>query len=98
MKKSKIFSIFGIILIILSIILFFTLKEELINPNCVPNCNLIKFTDVFSNPFGFCSGICELNTDGKNYIVRNPLYYLSFWLGIISLFISLVLHLVKIKR
>ncbi len=97
MKKSGIFLIIGISLILISVILFFTLKEEIINPNCVPNCEITKFMDVFSPNF-ICPMICQLNTSEQNYTTHNFIFIPFFWLGIISLFISLILFLVNRKN
>ncbi|MEK6819115.1 MAG: hypothetical protein AABY10_04245 [Nanoarchaeota archaeon] len=98
MKKSKIFLILGISLLILSVIFFFTLKKELVNPTCAPSCEFTKFIDVFRNPLDVCPSICKFNTNKENYVIYNPLYYFSFWLGIIFLILSLLFHFIKIKK
>ena len=94
MRKSKIFLIVGIALILISIIMFLTLKKELVNPNCVPKCEITKFTQVFSFNT-ICPLICISNTNNQDYVTHSFIFKPFFWLGIISLIISLILFFVN---
>ena len=97
MKKEIIFVILGIVFFIISFILFFTLTETIENPNCVPHCDYLKYVDAFTPTFK-CSLLCSLNEEGKDYVIHNPIYVLSVWLGIISFIIALILFLAKVRK
>ena len=91
MKKSKIFLILGIVFFVLSVVLFLTLKEEVVNPNCVP-CGYDKYTDAFVKT-PMCFKICRPNSEGLNFITHNSFYAIFVWLGVLSLIISFVYYL-----
>lgn len=79
--------------------MFLTLKEELVNPNCIPSHEITRFTQVTSIFSMRYALMCELNTNRQNYTIHNSIFAYFFWLGVLSLLIRLTLFIIeKIKN
>jgi hypothetical protein len=94
MKKSVIFLLLGVLFLLISFILFATLKESVI-PNCANTCGkFIKYSDAFTPEF-ICNLSCLLNQNNQQFIYHNPLYVIFVWLGIISILLGIVFLIFK---
>ena len=96
-KIGKISLLLGILFLLLSFILFFTLKETGAPTNCVNNCGkFIKYVDAFTPEFK-CPSDCQSTTLEMRFTYHNPIYVPFVWLGIVLILLGIVLGY-KYKR
>jgi hypothetical protein len=94
MKKSIIFLVLGIILFLLSVILFVTIKET-VTPNCKNTCGkFIKYTDAFITEL-YCPLSCFENTNNQSFTYHNPIYVPFVWLGLLFILLGLIFLIIK---
>jgi hypothetical protein len=101
MKKSIWFLGAGVVLFVISFILFISLKEiitiesgDCLNKvTCGPQ-SFLSYGDAFTPEFT-CPMYCFTNASNQSFVVHNPLYVIFVWLGSLAIFIGLVLLVLR---